>query len=97
VANEPILFRRENAIATITLNRPDRLNAITWPMIEDILTLARTCATDDAVRVVVLTGAGRAFSSGDDIVDGMGERRMGGDPDGINADRGLHSWRCPSR
>jgi 2-(1,2-epoxy-1,2-dihydrophenyl)acetyl-CoA isomerase len=38
----------------------------------------------------VFTGAGRAFSAGDDIVDGMGERTRGGDPGGVNADRGLH-------
>jgi enoyl-CoA hydratase/carnithine racemase len=38
----------------------------------------------------VFTGAGRAFSSGDDIVGGMGERTRGGDPDGINVQRGLH-------
>jgi 2-(1,2-epoxy-1,2-dihydrophenyl)acetyl-CoA isomerase len=88
--NESILFQQQGAIATITLNRPQRLNAITWWMMEEMLTRARACAADESVRVLVFAGAGRAFSSGDDIVDGMGTRRMGGDPEGINADRGLH-------
>ena len=85
-----ILFERDGGIARITLNRPDRLNAITWRMIEDILDVAAECGRDDSVRVLVFDGAGRVFSSGDDIVDGMGDRRRGGDPDGLNDDRGLH-------
>ena len=40
--------------------------------------------------LLVFAGAGRAFSSGDDIGEGMGTRQRGGDPEGINADRGLH-------
>ena len=86
----PILFSCEGAIATITLNRPQRLNAITWPMMESMLTLVRDAASNDAIRLLVFKGNGRAFSSGDDIVDGMGERRLGGNPEGITSDRGLH-------
>jgi enoyl-CoA hydratase/carnithine racemase len=87
---QPILFDLSGAIATITLNRPQRLNAITWRMMEEIIDHVRGCAHDDTVRVVVFKGNGRAFSSGDDIVDGMGTRRLGGDPEGITVDRGLH-------
>jgi 2-(1,2-epoxy-1,2-dihydrophenyl)acetyl-CoA isomerase len=72
------------------MNRPERLNAITWPMMERLVQLTRLCGEDQAVRVLVFKGNGRAFSSGDDIVDGMGVRSLGGDPEGITADRGLH-------
>jgi len=86
----PILFERGAGIATITLNRPRRLNAITWPMMEQLIALTRQVGADPDLRVLVFKGAGRAFSSGDDIVDGMGTRSLGGDPEGITADRGLH-------
>src|SRR6266851_3545700 len=90
VTDAAIFYEVGEGIATITLNRPDRLNAITWHMIENILDALERCRTDDAVRVLVFRGAGRAFSSGDDIGEGMGERTRGGDPDGVNVDRGLH-------
>jgi 2-(1,2-epoxy-1,2-dihydrophenyl)acetyl-CoA isomerase len=86
----PILFEQSAGVATITLNRPQRLNAITWPMMEELVGLTRRVGADGAVRVLVFKGAGRAFSSGDDIVDGMGTRKLGGEPEGITADRGLH-------
>lgn len=57
---------------------------------ETLVHLTRQVATDPATRVLVLKGNGRAFSSGDDIVEGMGTRTEGGDPEGITADRGLH-------
>ena len=86
----PILFSTDGAIGTITLNRPQRLNAITWRMMEDMLEHVRAVAADENARVLVFKGAGRAFSSGDDIVEGMGERRFGGDPEGLTTDKGLH-------
>ena len=55
------------AVATITLNRPDKLNAFTGTMREDLLEALRTCEGDEAVRVVVITGAGRAFCAGGDV------------------------------
>ena len=61
---------------------------MTWQMIEEFLEAIERCRTDDSIRVLVFTGAGRAFSAGDDIVGGMGERRLGGSPGGINNDRG---------
>lgn len=54
-------------IATITLNRPESMNALTLELIEDLRTTAESMAVDDAVRAVVLTGAGRAFSAGQDL------------------------------
>jgi len=90
MAASPVLFEKRGGIATVTMNRPDKLNAITWRMMEDFLDAVENVRTDDAVRVLVFTGAGRAFSAGDDIVDGMGERTRGGNPGGVNADRGLH-------
>jgi 2-(1,2-epoxy-1,2-dihydrophenyl)acetyl-CoA isomerase len=87
---ETILFDVQDGIATVTLNRPDRLNAMTWLMIEEFLDAIEACRRDDGVRLLTFTGAGRAFSAGDDIVGGMGERRLGGNPGGINNDRGLH-------
>jgi enoyl-CoA hydratase len=62
-----VLFSRDDAVATITLNRPDALNAITIPMLEQLAAALDAAAADDDVRVVVLTGAGRAFSAGVDL------------------------------
>jgi 2-(1,2-epoxy-1,2-dihydrophenyl)acetyl-CoA isomerase len=90
MAFEAIRLEKQGAIATITLNRPDRLNAMTWRMVEEIIEAEADCYYDDAIRVVVITGAGRAFCSGDDIVGGMGERGPRNNPDAINADRGFH-------
>lgn len=56
-----------DAVATITLNRPDKLNAFTGTMREDLLEALRACVSDDAIRVVVITGAGRAFCAGGDV------------------------------
>lgn len=55
------------SVATITLNRPDKLNAFTGTMREDLLALLRECERDEAVRAVVITGAGRAFCAGGDV------------------------------
>ena len=56
-----------NGVATITLNRPEKLNAFTGTMREDLLEALRACEREDAVRVVVITGAGRAFCAGGDV------------------------------
>lgn len=56
-----------DAVATITLNRPEKLNAFTGTMREDLLDALRACESDDAIRAVVITGAGRAFCAGGDV------------------------------
>jgi 2-(1,2-epoxy-1,2-dihydrophenyl)acetyl-CoA isomerase len=57
----------EDAIATITLDRPDALNALTVPMKRELLAAFRSVERDAAVRVAILTGAGRAFCAGQDL------------------------------
>lgn len=57
----------DDGIATIRLNRPERLNAFTFPMIDRWAKVLDQCRRDERVRVVVLTGTGRAFCSGGDV------------------------------
>src|SRR4051794_13338608 len=66
---ETVNLRRDGAAATIELNRPDALNAWNGQLGDDLLTAIKAVADDDDVRAVVLTGAGRAFSSGADLRD----------------------------
>jgi 2-(1,2-epoxy-1,2-dihydrophenyl)acetyl-CoA isomerase len=56
-----------NRVATITLDRPEALNALTVPLKEGLLAAFLGLAADDAVRAIVLTGAGRAFCAGQDL------------------------------
>src|SRR5574341_1965866 len=62
-----LLYDVQDGIATVTLNRPDALNAIDMDMRADLTTLAEQLFFDESVRVVIFTGAGRAFSAGGDI------------------------------
>jgi enoyl-CoA hydratase/carnithine racemase len=64
---------RDDGVATITLNRPERLNAFTHTMIDRWVEALHDAQHNDAVQVVVVTGAGRAFCSGGDV-GGMNER-----------------------
>jgi enoyl-CoA hydratase/carnithine racemase len=72
-ARDEVAVRRDGAVLRITLNRPERLNAVTAPVLDDLADLLEEAAEDAAVRVVLLTGAGRAFSSGADLggADGL--------------------------
>jgi enoyl-CoA hydratase len=62
-----LLLEREGAVALLTLNDPGRLNAMTEAMGRALAAAVESLAADDAVRAVVLTGAGRAFSAGGDL------------------------------
>jgi enoyl-CoA hydratase/carnithine racemase len=62
-----ITYATDGDIATITLNRPDRLNAFTTTMCRELVAAFGTADADDQVRVVILTGAGRGFCAGADL------------------------------
>ena len=64
---DELLFDKSNKIATITLNRPDKLNTFHDGMLADWAAALRECQADAEVNVVVLTGAGRVFCAGGDI------------------------------
>jgi 2-(1,2-epoxy-1,2-dihydrophenyl)acetyl-CoA isomerase len=63
----PVLYEVDAGVATVTLNRPDVLNALDVDLVERLLEALSRAATDAAVRAVVLTGAGRGFCSGGDV------------------------------
>jgi 2-(1,2-epoxy-1,2-dihydrophenyl)acetyl-CoA isomerase len=64
---ETILYAVENSILTITLNRPDKLNAMTPTLLRELKEAFEEAGKDQQVRVVVLTGAGRGFCAGADL------------------------------
>ncbi len=61
---ETLLTAVDDGVMTITLNRPDRLNAFTGTMMSELIAAFDAADADDAVRAVIVTGAGRAFCAG---------------------------------
>ena len=68
-----------DGVATLTLNRPDRLNALSAPIMDGLLEALPRLAADSTIGAIVLTGAGRAFCAGGDV------KRMADEPDERNA------------
>lgn len=69
-----LIFEKNGAVSKITLNRPGQLNAFTPEMIDNWVLALEESQRDDTIRVIIVTGAGRAFCSGGDIKK-MGERQ----------------------
>src|SRR5688500_20008121 len=76
------LYTQRDGIGTITLNRPERLNAITFEVYHELTDFIAQLRDEKDVRVVVITGAGRAFCTGGDVVDIIGEL-TGRDAEGL--------------
>jgi 2-(1,2-epoxy-1,2-dihydrophenyl)acetyl-CoA isomerase len=64
---EPLLVDKADGILRLTLNRPEKLNALTWELMRRLYEELQRAAVDPAVRVVVLTGSGRGFCAGGDL------------------------------
>jgi len=64
-----VLLTRDDGVATLTLNRPDRLNAFTLDMGREFVDALRDADADDAVRAIIVTGSGRAFCAGMELSD----------------------------
>lgn len=64
---ELALYEVDGAIATVTLNRPEAMNTMSEQLLKDVLAALEAAADDEAIRVVILTGTGRAFCAGGDL------------------------------
>ncbi len=85
MADKHTIYELDRGVALVTLNRPHKLNAFTVQMRNELIELITRADGDDQVRVVVLTGAGKAFCAGMDLADGAGTfdyaQRPGGSSD----------------
>ena len=68
---ETLLYSVDGPVATITLNRPERLNTIVPPMPDEIEAAVNAAVRDGTVKVIILRGAGRSFCGGFDFGDGF--------------------------
>ena len=75
---DELLYEKDGPIATVTLNRPERMNAISGPMLAALSERLVEANADRDVRVVILTGAGRGFCAGLDLVDATRGSGIGG-------------------
>lgn len=76
---ETVIYERQDAVAIISMNRPDSLNGFTSKLCDELLLAFESANNDDSVRAVVFTGEGRCFSAGADLKDGfVGDRTTQG-------------------
>jgi enoyl-CoA hydratase/carnithine racemase len=71
MSEEHVLYSKEDGIGIVTLNRPEKMNAVTFPMLKKMSEIVKEIKSDTDVRAVILTGNGRAFSAGTDISDNV--------------------------
>jgi enoyl-CoA hydratase/carnithine racemase len=70
MAFQEVRYEVEDGVLTVTLDRPDKLNALTRVMLDELLEAFEQADADDAIRVIIVTGAGRAFCAGADLSAG---------------------------
>lgn len=68
---ETLLYQQDGAVLTITMNRPDKLNALTDQLLHELNLAFEQAGNDTSVRAVILTGAGRGFCAGADLAEGV--------------------------
>ncbi len=95
--SEPIvLVERHDAVAVVTLNRPEAMNALSRALRAELVSVFRTLGEDESVRVAVLTGAGRAFTAGVDLKEaGQTGFALGADGGDIDLAEGLAAFPWP--
>ena len=84
---EHLLLEKKDGIATITLNNPERLNAVSWGMRRSLILAVAEVAKDDEIKVAIVTGAGRGFCAGADLTRGEGTSS----PDEVSRQTLIHS------
>lgn len=67
MTNTTVLYQTDGPVATVTLNRPERLNAMNRELIREAMEMLERAASDPAIRVLILTGAGKGFCAGGDL------------------------------
>lgn len=90
---ETLLYAVEDGVATITLNRPDKLNAFNTTMMKELIAAFDETDGDDNVRAVIVTGAGRAFCAGADLSAGAATfdyDQRGGEDKAARQEEGVH-------
>jgi len=91
-----LLVEQRGHVAIVTLNRPERLNAITFSMLEALTTALTDAEQDDKVRAIVITGAGRGFCSGLDLKEAAAGQGIGGALSGQGGVRHLATREIPT-
>ena len=91
-----LLVERRGQVTVVTLNRPERLNAITFAMLEALTAALTAAEQDDQVRAIVITGAGRGFCSGLDLKEAAAGQGIGGALSGQAGVRHLATRELPT-
>lgn len=91
MSHEHVIYETEGRVATVTLNRPEKLNAISLALQDELIEALTEAEADPGIHVAVVAGAGRAFSAGYDITaGGTGGGGVTGDRDGL--ERIMRGW-----
>ncbi|MFT4854495.1 MAG: enoyl-CoA hydratase/carnithine racemase, partial [Bacteroidia bacterium] len=85
---EQILYDVDDNILTITLNRPEKLNAFTGTMMSEMIDALDRADADDNVKAIIITGAGRGFCAGADLASGGDTFNADSDGGGLQRDGG---------